>query len=409
MWKTDERRARRALLLLLIPLVPLTAAPAFGLSEDEVLAALDARLPDLAALEARADEAQKAAALAGTLAPPALSLSREDAADATDTFLTLSQKLPLWGQRRLRREAATEEASAVSHEVARQRTLLRGSARQLFAALLAAQERCAALERALAVAREIERVLDERVAAGDAAHFELARARAAIATLERSHALRDAERAESAARLVRLLQPAADAASLVAEGTLAPAASLPPLGPTLERALAERSDGLAARARRAAAGTRHREARRAFLPQPEFELGWKRAESAAFEDDGYVLGVNLALPIGGRHRASLALAESRKTRLSLAEQALERRIAAEVEAAHAALSSLHASWSRRAESDALTPTARVLYDEGETPILTLFDAIDTDLAQDLDDIELRHALRVAEIRLALAAGKERLP
>ncbi|HND13490.1 MAG TPA: TolC family protein, partial [Pseudomonadales bacterium] len=132
-------------LLLLAGHAGADTPPASSISYETLLALLGASHPEFRAMQAEADAAHEAIDAAAALPDPELKLELMDIHDADlrpdevgTTRYTIEQRLPLWGKRRLRREAATSAHAAASARAAQSLAELRAQLRIAFSEYYAA-------------------------------------------------------------------------------------------------------------------------------------------------------------------------------------------------------------------------------------------------------------------------------
>lgn len=322
--------------------LPGTAAEPTGvLALRAALAAALLHNPELAsdAHELRAREA--ALVQAGAIPNPSLSLHLEDFAGSGDfggtseaqTTLQLGQLVELGGKRaaRVGLAAAERDLAAWDYELRRIEVLSRTAA--AFIEVLAAQERRRLADEALELARSVRRVAGLRRAAGLASPSEEIRAdvQVEIAGVEREHtdhelaSARQALAACWAGEVVRFERAAGDLERL-------------PRVPSAE-ALAERLEASPAVARWQAEWSRRAaardQARSARVPDLSLSAGPRRL--AGPDENAFVVGFELPLPLWNRNEGAIAESEHRLARLASDARAARTRTATELSAARLAL------------------------------------------------------------------------
>jgi len=317
---------------LAIPLVALaleagSPVPPRSITLAEARARAIASSPDLAALAAGAEAAAGAARQAGAWANPELEVELENfatgggAVDPEQTTAVLSQRLELFGTRRLRGEAATAEATGAASDLEQRRRDVTAAAEQGFVAVLGAQELLALAEEGARVAAEVAAAVAALVEAGEVSPIEAARARADAerARIDVVGARRDLDLARRAlATLCGAVEPDFERA----EGTLAgdvasPAAATLDAAIVTSPALARLDAAVAAQeARREAAG-------KLSLPEITVSAGYRRFTGAG---DGWVAAVALPLPLatsyGGAKAEAAANASRARSERAAAEASL---------------------------------------------------------------------------------------
>jgi cobalt-zinc-cadmium efflux system outer membrane protein len=388
-----------------------TRAGGQEITERDLIARVEAS-PAAAAVRLRIDEARAQARVRRALTPPAVTYTREDAADVRDDFLLVRQELPVTGARRFLRSAADAITVAAEADAEGFVRRLRASARLAFVGLLAAQERAGALEQGVVDLEALVRVLRAREQQGDTAPYDRLRAERETAEVRADLASERAAIAEARARLVPYQPAPVDLVVMTARGSLN--APEPFRLDQVVTAVEKRPDFRAAVARVEAAEFELRAASRQRVPDPVVVAGTKRTVAGGPGDTGYTLGVEARLPLFGAPRAAIALARSGLARVQLERDALRARLEAEVRGAHevARLTRLQAA---AYETDVagigaeLARIARIAYDEGERGILELLDAYRGALAARVRAIALRAAARAASIELEALTGNEVVP
>ena len=285
----------------------------------EATARAVASSPDLAALAAGIDAAAGAARQAGAWANPELEVEVENlatsgATEAEQTTAVLSQRLELFGTRRLRGEAAAAEAAGAASELEQRRRDVAAAAEHAYIALLGAQESLALAEEGARVAAEVAAAVAALVAAGEVSPIEAARARAEAerARIDVVGAGRDLDLAR---RALATLCGASEPDFERADGSLAGDVPVPPAA-ALDAAIAA-SPALARLDAAVAAQEARREgAAKLALPELTVRAGYRRFAGAG---DGWVAAVALPLPLataygGARAEATANAARARGER-----------------------------------------------------------------------------------------------
>ena len=140
----------------------------------------------------------------------------------------------------------------------------------------------------------------------------------------------------------------------------------------------------------------------------------KRTSLGSFADTGWVLSVDVAVPLFNRGQMDVANASAAIGRVGAEQEALRLQIQQDVRVAYTA-----ASLRRRqvdeylresAEtSQALARIAQLAYEEGELGILELLDAYRVSRGARLRVVDLLASVRYAEIELDRAVSEEVLP
>jgi outer membrane protein TolC len=395
---------RVALATWAIASTPWTAPPESGIepgervvTEAELLASVGPDHPALAAIQERVGVAEAGVLDASAANTPELSLAREDPSGSGERGveqldLTVAWELP----RRSRRtaiEAARMRVAAARADAGDQELLLRHELRALFARWAVAAENARILaehEQRLAglAARERRRADRGEVAGIAARRLELAAAEAA-----RRRSLADAA-AEAARRRV-----AGWNAELAAGRPLLPALPTPPASPAPEgphpRLLVLEQELEAARLDRRAALR--------FDALPELLAGWQRQDDGVAELDGPLLGLSWRVPLADGNRAARAEAAARVAGTAARLDQEHRELAAEREAARAALLELvAAALGAEAAAAAVEPLLEgtvAAFELGEAELTDLLDVLRSVTEAALGAVELRDAALAADRRL----------
>jgi cobalt-zinc-cadmium efflux system outer membrane protein len=299
--------------------------------------------------------------------------SPASAARETSVFATLP--LEFFFQRGPQMRRAEQDLRTAEAELASARWLVARDAARAFGHVLTAQA-------ALAAASDLSRGLADlaafnqaRVAEGVTPEGELIRVGVERDRTILEEALAEAELASAWAEL----RPFLPGLSLFPPPRLTlgdPAASpLPPLAELLEKSRASQPEILAARARLASTRAQATFERRQLVRQVGAVFGTKRVAG----ENTMIAGLNLSVPLFDRNRAGAERADAEQ---DAAEQELawaERRISAQVEAAHrsaevmtARLAALEPDLLGRAEES--RRVAMAAYREGAGSLLQVLDA-----------------------------------
>jgi cobalt-zinc-cadmium efflux system outer membrane protein len=337
------------------------------LSLPEALARTLQHNPELAAWseELRARDAE--VLQAGLRPNPVLSLEAENLAGsgefsgtkATETTVSLSQKLELGGKR-ARRQALAESGTAVAgreYDLARADTLARTTER--FIAVLAAQERLQLADELLEVARRSLATVEERIAAGKAPATERVKARILVAELRAARGKTDhvlaAARRGLAAQMGR---EEADFTAVAGELDRLPhLLSLENLESTLDQSpeLARRLAEVEQR-RRAVELERSRRI-------PDLEAGIGARYLRVSEDTALVLGLSVPLPLFDRNQGAIAAAQMRLSQARSQERGALLEAKAALARAWQEMSAAHGE--AEALRDEILPAVREALDAAE--------------------------------------------
>lgn len=319
-----------------------------------------------------------------------------DAINGEQHQIDVGLPLPITGEHlaALRRGRLAERWG--SARAATRRALLAEAVAVAWLELLAAQEAERAIEGAVARLRELLDVARRRADEGATRAWDVRRMELEARSVERMLARTRQERAEAAARLGALLGGGGGAWEAVG---------------ALERPLPLEGEpgGASPFVVEARAAVEHarqqvRQVRRSTWAEPELRVGtlWTRDGDSASLFVGW--GGELPVLDRGRGRVLRARAE-----LAAAEAELRRAEAeaeADAEALRRALDALRAVASDAAGPDeAFVRGAEIAWQEGETGMLELVDALAVDLATRLEALGTHHAIREGEVRLALLEGR----
>lgn len=323
----------------------------------------------------------------------------------------VAQVLPITGRRGLDIRSATALVDASSNRVDEAVRRARADLRLAFGQLIVAQIR----ERELTAARDrlqgLVEVIAKREAAGDAAGFDRLRAEREVQDLEVDRASASTERARAQAAIAAFFSQPADPTQIVAVGTLAVQASLPPVDALVERAESIRGELLALRREVDAARLGERAAERRRIPEPEIVAGAKSSTAAGGGDLGSVVIVHASIPLFDRSRAERALAAARAAQAEARAEAFRLALRTDVAALRAAVLERRDTAERyRASAVAsaieIERIAQVSYDAGERGILELLDAYRTGSTARVRQALLDGAVRQAEVELEFVSGWE---
>lgn len=375
---------------------------------DAVLrASLAARVADAEAAFERAEGAG-----AGRWANPAIAWQRESAgarpAATQDTF-SFSWPLVLSGRLGLEREAARQGAEAALARRERARAELTYEASRRFHGVLAARERKAVLEASRATLRDLSATIVTRERAGDASGYDRLRIgleAAAVEDLVRGAVIE--ERSARAAALALLGPEAAGLPDLV--GSLAEAGARPPRMPAIGNLETRRADLRALELDSRAAGAAERAADRAWIPEPVIQGGAQILDAGQPNAKrGYVVGVEVPLPIFQRQQGEKARAAARRSLADARRAALMRETHTRLGALSRELSERRARLESH-RKDVLLPAeelrriAHSAYRGGASDLLVLVDAERAAREARLSAVELASAVIEASAALELLSG-----
>jgi len=247
-------------------------------------------------------------------------------------MLNVTQWIPLGGKRAARGDEARAMATASRAEVTTQSRDVEADVARAYFDLFLADRTIEVDDEIAGTLRSLVAAASARVAAGRGEQAEVLRAQSEELKVESDREAARARRAAAVARLVALLDrtPGSDIGRTSEPGLLA---DLPAFETLRVRALQERPELAVARAGAGAAEARVRLARAATTP----DLGLSAGEMHVFRgstspSDFLFLGVQMNLPVfPGKNRARIAGAEAGVEAARARSQALEARVAAEIQ------------------------------------------------------------------------------
>jgi cobalt-zinc-cadmium efflux system outer membrane protein len=384
----------------------------------ELLGRWLAHSPEVSAWRAQIGAARFDVVTARLLPNPALAINLDGNVAGTSpdaawgVAVELSEELPIFGQRRLRRIAAERALAATEASVL---STLWDRAADILDAILErafAEARVRRARRKLDELTRLAGIVEKRVAAGAASTYDALRVETSMATV--SAGLRTAEtvRTQAEAALLALVaDPSLKEAPLRPED-LRPIDAAVDERALVERALEVRPDLEQARRGQAAALARASSARRDAVPTPRLSVG-TYVVSGPF---GTQLrgGLSLPLPLFDRNQGQVgrALVEARGE--ADRARALEVRITEEVrgavrsrDKARAALAEFRARGLAAATE--LVRRAEVTYQAGKFSIVELIDAYQAVWDARDEELALERQAAEADARLARAAVLLPLP
>ncbi len=317
--------------------------------------------------------------------------------------LDISYDLDLFGEQRAGRRADRARLAAAAFDRDAAELVVETEVARAFVQHAALGDRIALLDRNIAAARELERIIRLRFDAGDASRVDLGLQSIQVRQLEAEKLRLDEARARTRNAMAVLVGDEAPQFSLP-RGTLA-ALSVPSVAPVQPgELLVRRPDVRAAEARIAAAEGDVDAARRAFLPRLRINAGALGQAATLGGPIGATLsiGADLLAPIfnRGRLRANLGVATaSQMETVELYRGALLTALA-EVEDALAAVSAAQAREALLAEIVAeaavTSRLARRQYLEGESDLQWVLDAEELLVqAEDARAVALQERLEAA--------------
>lgn len=351
-----------------------TAAP---LTLDQVLADVRAKHPEIKSATALAAADRERIVQAGAWEDPVAGLELQRMNNNTRIFsydmaeLSLSQKIPLSGNRERRRAAATAEAGVSTAAIRTRAFMLVASARDAFFQLLRTREQLALLadsERLLVQATDLVRT---RLATGGADTTALLMAERERTQLQERVLMLEREAADATAtlNLARDLAPQTPVGELAAPATPS-ATPFATLEEAQAHALAHRPELREAEARITAAARNEDLAARAWRPDPEVMVKARHVQAGGRFVNDYDTGVAVSLPWANndKYRSAQREAARRREALELDAASLRTKTAGEI----------REMWTRRDTArrnvelyrDRLLPLARQGADSLRTGLVT---------------------------------------
>jgi cobalt-zinc-cadmium efflux system outer membrane protein len=383
---------------------PPDAAPPAEVTADEAVTLYRAHSLQLAARRATVDVTAADLVDAQIYPNPTLSLSTTNIVQGQDTFghsqETLGLDLPILigRQRGHRADAAEARIAARRAELDVDQATAELEIRRRFVALLAAQERAAALTSALEDTRAVRAIVAGRQSAGAKSPYELERTDLALAAAasKRDTAVTEAAAASGAlAQAVGIAGWQPRAAGPFVAGELA-APALAPSHPELAAGVAAQA---AARSEQALA---HAEA----VPTPSLQL----QTFGTTDPQGIALtvGVSIPLPVFDRNQGAVARARAQQRAAELAHAATASQLAADLSRAREIERSRRAAVAQfEADAIARLPRVRAMaeasYRAGQGTIVELLDALDAITEARLHATELVAAALAAALDVRAAA------
>jgi cobalt-zinc-cadmium efflux system outer membrane protein len=380
--------------------------PTGVISLREALTLALARNPDLAAFswEVRAREARTLQA--GLLPNPGLSVLVEDIGGSGDyhgfhqaqTTIQLSQLIELGGKRSARMQATslTRDLAGWDYELRRIETLTQVS--QAFTETLAAQQRSLLAEELVGLAEEVARTVSERVSAGKVSPIEATKSNIALSSVRIER-----ERARLALEAARNRLAATWGSTTLrfnrVEGDLDAIAPLPHLDRLVERIA--RNPALARWAVEMAQRQAFLQVERASaIPDITISGGYRRINET--DDNAFVFGVSIPLPLFNRDQGSILEARHRLAKAEAERRAVEVRMTSALADAYRALATAHAE--AVALKANVVPAAHSAFEGiNEGYRLGKFGYLDVlDAQRTLFDARARHLQAVADYHRAVA-------
>lgn len=350
-------------------------------SLDEALRLFAADNLQLRIARSRAAESSGLARQAGAFPNPSVTATHEplsgDGRSYSESYLNLSQRFELPGQRGARVEAGRQAARAASSLVRADSLGLAFDVKRAFVEARLASERLEVVARVTEVFREAARAAEERYASGDLSAYHLRRIQVERARYETLHGDAQLELGERERALALLVAPDDQAGRLAA----APLPSDAP--PVVDAAVlavpspAGRPEVEAAAAEVEAAAAGARLARAERMPDVTATGGFKRQSDGL---TGAFLGLSLPVPLfdrgGGAVQAADAATRAAEDRLALVRREVwnDARRAGEAYRTFLQRAVRLSEAAPETVGGDLLQIASVAYEEGEMELIELLDA-----------------------------------
>lgn len=325
-------------------------------------------------------------------------------------FYQFEQPLAVSGRLSFRRKAGVAAVDATRSLTDYERWQQVSDVRSAFYTLLAAQDRGTLIDAGVSQLDEVVRILSLREREGEGSTYDRLRAERERSEVIAERISAQVSAAQASSRLGEFLGTTPGRGGLQALGELDSGYDLPSVSALLDRALGVRGDYAAQSHLQIQFQFEADGARRLRIPEPSVLAGLKRADVGGRIENGGFVAVSVPLPLFNRGKTEVARYRAEADRAEAHSQILERRIRAEVTAAHETVTLRRqglADYRRQVQQAnlRLEEIARTAYQEGEVGILELLDAYSVSLQTRLRTLELASAARQAEIELERAVGE----
>ena len=401
------------LLVTALGFLPTTMAaqePTRRVSLEEALGLFATNNLELRLARSRRAEAVGLARQANAFPNPTAAVTHEplsrDGQNYSETYLTLSQRFPLPGERGARSEAASRVLGAAEARLQADSARLGFAVKEAFVDAATAEDHLAVTERVVEVFRQGAQSAVVREAEGDISLYDLRRLLIERARYE--NLLADARLAVSAARraLALLLLPEAEGAEVAPGDSLGILPPQPTLDGILESAFSRRPEVAAARAEVEAARAGVQLARAERIPDVTAVGGFKR-QSDDFR--GLFLGLSIPLPLFDRSAGTVESTEaqvrSAEERLALTSRQVENDLRRAIESYQSLRGRSELLGENLLDEDPdLLQIAQVAYDAGEMDLVQLLDAAEALWGARTAQVRLKAGLWTAYYDLERAVG-----
>lgn len=396
----------------LLPIVSLifmtgTAVQGAELTADEAVRRGLARQDIATSFDARRESARGQAATAGRWDNPEIAFNRESldlpGGESEERSLLIRQRLNLAGVNGLERDAAERRRDAEMARTDLAEREVNAEIRRYFYEARAAAGRTTLLRDWYNRLGELVTAVSNRVDAGDAAAYDLARLKRERALLQGDLLTAEAAAESARDRLFSLI--GGERSTLTGEILPPPAADLGlnnviPTHPELSAISAEADSA----ALSAEAAQRRR--------WPELTLGVGRMEfsQGGVSSDGNIISLSVEIPLFNRNRGEYRSSENRARQLRADRRIAQARLEADLNARLRTLESRRdAAIALRASmetgDDSLAMVAESAYAAGEISVMELIDAHRSELAARQQTIDRALAARRAYIELLRLRGE----
>lgn len=402
--------ARLAALILAAGLGSAWAQPASPLTEAEAVRGALSRPAWLEAQAGRVAQAESALTEAALLPNPTFALGHERVGavggNATERTAQVSQTFDVSGRRALRREAASQRLDAARLDGQDRRLATIAEVRQAFAETLHRERNESAAGRWLQRIEAATVVAVQLATAGEVSGYDRRRFEREAQTARARLAGARADALRSRERLAALAGKPAEAVAQLA-GEL-----LPDSAPALEAAqagLRQRPDLASLTAQAEAFERERRAAERGWIPDLTLGVGQKRVAEPGRSDDGFVVGVSVAIPLFDRGQAAQQKSRAQAQTLRADHALALARAEAELRGVWRQARDLReaaGSFRERALADSreLSRIAEAAYRVGEASLLELLDAYRAELDAETTELDLALRARLARIELDTLSG-----
>jgi outer membrane protein, heavy metal efflux system len=395
---------RNLLMVALASMLLAVASNAAALTEAEAVQRGMAQARVQTLFEARHQISAAESRMAGRWQNPELELVRERVGSITERSVWIRQRVNLTGVRGFERDAAGRRRAAETARIALAARELRTDIRQFYYEALAAEETAQAVHGWTLRLTELIDAVAERVAAGDAARFDLLRLERERDWLH-SEALANEQALASA---YDLLFATIGAPTTRLDGVLLPPALADAStdtwvdGHPLLGALVAEADGAALDA--AAHG------RRAW-PDVTLSVGHRELTEPGLDASGMLWQLSVEMPLFNRAQEERRAAEGRERALRAEHALVAQRLAAQARQAQRAVAAHRAAAldlkrGLRSPADSLAAIADAAYAAGEIGMTELLDAHRSELALRRESIERALDARKAYVEWQLLTGDE---